>query len=142
MNQITAGIIGALLAAVMLLALPHYSQPQEATIVGSSYADLYGNCQVTESKVAIGHQAATQLLAQSSSRQWAIVQQPLNATNTVALSFAGSAVVGTGYELPAATTSLTFGLGTDIRTGSAITARSSTGSTTVKVIQCDGRIRY
>lgn len=117
-----------------------------APVAGAAYADLYGTCEVSESFVAIGNGAATQLLAADASRQWAIVQQPLNASNTVALSLAGSAVIGHGYELPNATSSnpmpeFRYGFGTETRSGNALTARTGTGSTTIKVMQCSGRAR-
>ena len=97
-------------------------------------------CTVTESKVAVGHQLATTIVP-AGARSWAIIQQPVNATNTVALSFGGTAVVGSGYQLANATTSnyaseLKLGFATDLPTGVAITARTSTGSTTLNVIYC------
>lgn len=110
---------------------------------GSSYSDLYGNCEVTETIVSVGHQAATQVLPQSSSRQWAIIQNPVAATNTPTITFSGTAVSGHGYQINHASSSeFRFGMGTEIKTGNAVSVITDTGSTTVKVIQCDGRIRY
>jgi hypothetical protein len=113
---------------------------------GSSYSDLYGNCEVTETIVTVGHQVARQVLAQSSSRQWAIIQQPLNGTNTPYISFVGPTTTIASFRL--ASTSLvdvphfTFGMGTDIKTGNGVWVRNDNGSSTIKVIQCDGRVRY
>lgn len=127
-------------------------------MVGALYVDRFadneaplgnslalGECDVYETVVAVGHQAATQLLPVNPARQWAIVQQPLNATNTLALSLDGSAAVGSGYELPPAsvisgtatsTPEFRFGYATDIRTGNALSARTNNGSTTAKVLEC------
>jgi hypothetical protein len=97
-------------------------------------------CTVTESKVVVGHQQSLTILA-AGARSWAIIQQPLNATNTISLSLGGTAVAGSGYTLtPATSTSpvseLRLGFSTDLPTGVAVTARTSTGSSTLNVITC------
>lgn len=126
-------------------ALKLTQAPATPEVVGSAYDDLYGNCIVTERVVSVGHQAATQVLATSTSRQWAIIQQPINATNTPTIAFSGLAVSARAFQLstssPTGIPQFAFGLGTDIKTGNAVSVRTDSGTTTVKVIQCDGRTR-
>lgn len=97
-------------------------------------------CTVTTTLVSIGNQAATTILS-GGARSWAIIQQPVNATNTVAASLGGTPTIGTGYELtPATSTSpvsqLALGYSTPIPYQGAVSARTGTGSTTLKVIEC------
>lgn len=109
--------------------------------VAVSDGGSFGNvrlCTVTENLVALGHQEATTILG-SAPRQWAIIQQPINATNTASLSFGGTAVSGRGIQLSTSTPtpdSQIFGLATEKPYQGAISAITDTGSTTVKVIQC------
>ncbi len=125
-------------AAIWFLAPTTPSTQQEPQ---QKSGDL-GLCSITESTTSIGNQASTLVLATSSSRQWAIIQQPTNATNTVTLSFSGfPAVSGRGYQLtPATTTSpvdeLALGFATQFRTYAPVRAITNTGSTTIKVIDC------
>ncbi len=101
-------------------------------------------CTPTETKVAVGNQAATTILG-AGPRSWAVVQQPANATNTVSVSFGGTAVVGSGYTLnkdvtgndaASTTDQVVFGFATQLPTSAAISAITSTGSTTLNVIVC------
>jgi len=93
--------------------------------------------------VNIGHQESVTVLA-AGSRQWAILQQPQHATNTVSLSFGATttaSVAGQGFELTQATATspvpqLVVGFGTNLPTSDAITAITDSGSTTLKVISC------
>src|SRR4051812_37080346 len=55
-------------------------------------------CNVTSSKVAIGNQLATTVLT-AGSYQWAMIEQPVDATNTVSIAPGGTAVAGTGILL-------------------------------------------
>jgi hypothetical protein len=101
-----------------------------------------GICDVTETAAVIGDDNATVILHEDPSRQWAIIQQPLNATNTVSLSIGGTAAKNSGYVLSPATTTnvareLILGFSTDIRTADAVTAITSTASTTINVIDCN-----
>lgn len=97
-------------------------------------------CTVTTTLVSIGHQAATTVVS-GGARSWAIIQQPVNATNTVAVSLGGTAAIGSGYELtPATSTSpvpqFLVGYATPLPYQGAISARTNAGSTTIKVIEC------
>jgi len=97
-------------------------------------------CTVTESVVVVGHQQ-TRTVLDAGARSWAVIQQPLNATNTVSLSLGGTAVAGQGYQLANATTSnyaseLRLGFATDLPTGVAVTARTVSASSTLNVIVC------
>lgn len=110
---------------------------------GTSSLTSYPCNNVTSTSTVIGNQVSTQVLATSSRRAWARIQQPINATNTVAISFAGgtAAVLGTGVQLsPSTSTSpvpfVDFGLNADLPYVGAVQAITSTGSTTVLVTQC------
>lgn len=136
-TQISLTALFAVIVGLFVLAQPG---TPDGTLAG--FNQDFGNCTVSESKVSIGHQASTTILTKDRTRQWVIVQQPINATNTVALSFGGVAVVGSGYELGTTTSPLpyeiTFGPQAGVNTQDAVTAITSTGSTTVKVVQCAG----
>lgn len=102
-------------------------------------------CSVSSTEVAtLGNQLSSTVLAANETRAWARIQQPLNATNTVALSFdeGAAAVRGEGYTLTNATTTSpvamtdAFGRATDLPYTGAVTAISSTGSSTVLVTEC------
>ena len=97
-------------------------------------------CDVTTTKVSIGHQAATTLLS-AGSYQWVQIVQPINATNTVYLGIATTPVAGSGsYLTPATTTSpvqsVTLGFSVDRPFKGAIQAITNNGSSTVEVLTC------
>lgn len=101
-------------------------------------------CTVTQTVKTIGHQFSTQILGKGA-RSWAIIQQPANATNTVALSLDNaSSTMARGYTLAPDTTPdvasstdrLAIGFTTEFPTSNAVEALTSTGSTTIKVIEC------
>ena len=130
-------VFSVVLALIGVTAYGLYS-----VTVGKNVSSNFGStrvCTITETKVAVGNEASTEVLS-AGSRQWAVVQQPTNATNTTAFSFAGDAVIGSGYELypgSASTTDyLKFGFATDLPTSASVEAITSTGSTTLKVIEC------
>ncbi len=97
-------------------------------------------CTVTTSKVSVGHQSAVTVLP-AGIKDWAIIQQPIAATNTVTLNIGGTAVSGTGYLL--ASSSITVGkqelfLGeaSHVPASDAVTAITNLGSTTLNVTYC------
>ena len=96
-------------------------------------------CTETHTSVAIGDDIATQILAKGS-RQWVIIQQPANATNTVALKLNGTAVMGQGYTLnggiSSTTESIKFGYATEFPSSALIQAITNFGSSTINVIEC------
>lgn len=114
--------------------------------------EVYGQavriCTVTQSVVPIGHQFSAVVSTSTPGRQWAIIQQPLNATNTVSLAFGATAVAGQGFTLnrdvtgPASVDSAStteyfkYGFATEFPMQTYVTARTSTGSTTVNLIEC------
>ena len=105
-----------------------------------TFGSGYRTCTMTQTVVAIGHQAPTTILA-AANRQWAAIQQPENATNTVSVSFGGTPTTGSGLSLtPATSTSpfpyFEFGNNTPFNYTGAVSARTNSGSTTIKVIQC------
>lgn len=98
-------------------------------------------CTVTQGTIQIGNLASTEILS-AGNRAWVIVQQPVNATNTVAISLDGTtAQISEGYHLGdawATTTPSEFrmGFGTDITNQNSLNAITNLGSTTVNVISC------
>lgn len=126
-------VISALIASATLFLAPR-TIPNKLSLGGLPL------CTVTESVKTVGHQESL-TVANAGSRQWLIIQQPVNATNTVALSTVGAASIGSGFEMTEATTSspvteFAIGFSTDYPTSNAVTAISGTGSTTVKVLEC------
>lgn len=129
----------AIVAALVFTALcsgyqAYHLKKQQA------FGSGYRVCTMTQTVVAIGNQAPTTILA-AANRQWAMIQQPENATNTVAVSFGGTPTVGSGLSLTRATStspvpSFTFGNLTDFPYTGAVSVRTDNGSTTIKVIQC------
>lgn len=110
----------------------------------SNFGEATRVCSVTQSVVAIGHQVSKQILAKGN-RQWVIIQQPQNATNTVALSFDNaSSTLVRGYTLApdvtpdvaSTTDKVILGFATELPTSNAVEALTNTGSTTIKVIEC------
>lgn len=96
------------------------------------------------SAVSIGNQVSTEIVATSSNRAYVIIQQPLNATNTVHLSFDRGAVAtaDNGIALANATTSgdrtyIDFGRATNFPYVSSVTGITDAGSTTVLVTECN-----
>lgn len=97
----------------------------------------------TVTPATVGNQVSTTLLSSASNRAWAIIQQPLNATNTTSISFdeGAAAVLGEGISLQTASTTdgisyMKFGLSTELPYTGAVTGITNTGSTTVQIIQC------
>lgn len=133
-------IISALLVLIVATLFGIFRAPIQSAAKNSLGLAV---CTVTETKVAVGPQAATTVLA-AGARSWAIVQQPANATNTVSVSFGGTAVKGSGYSLAPDTTpdvasstdKLVTGFSTELPTSAALSAITSTGSSTLNVIVC------
>jgi hypothetical protein len=129
-NSLTLAICALAIGAMATVIIVSFVQKSQT--FGSI---SLGTCQVTHSVASVGHQQTRTVLDASTRRQWAIVQQPANASNTVSLSFGGTAVAGQGYQL-IATSSIMLGFATDLRTGAAITARTASASSTVLVTTC------
>ncbi len=96
----------------------------------------------TITAVAIGNQASTQVLATSSNRAFAIVQQVRNAAGvasssvSLALNEDVLATVGNGIQLSTTTPTLTFGINTPLPYTGAVHAITDTASTTLRVTEC------
>jgi hypothetical protein len=97
----------------------------------------------TTTPVVIGNQATSTILAKRADRAWALIQQPQNATNTVAVAFSGfmSADMAEGVQLQSSSSTtgisyLKFGLSTELPDTGIISGLTSTGSTTVLVTEC------
>ncbi len=150
-NRLNAAIPYLILAAVVALALGWQvafgaPAPRDENSVP---AVLGASCTTSTTRVVfIGHQVATTVFSASSTRAWASVQVPQSATNTVAIAFGGTAVLGQGYQLVpvqessnttsgTTTPSVQFGLRTDLPYTGAVTALTNNGSTTVLVMECN-----
>lgn len=110
---------------------------------GTSFVNSQACTISTDTVAIIGNQLSSTLLAANSRRAWAIIQQPLNATNTVAVSFnnGASATLNSGLQLQNASTTngvyeIHFGLATEFPYTGVVTGITSTGSTTVRITQC------
>lgn len=138
--KFTEGAIAvAVIALSVALGLAGYMGIATYLKVANAEPQLSGatsQCDVTETTVAIGHQLATTILA-AGSYQWAAFVMPVNATNTVSLLPGGTVTAGHGFQLtPTTTPQLVLGFAPNMPYRGAVTARSSTGSTTINVISC------
>jgi hypothetical protein len=119
------------------------------TVKGGNQTNLSGvqndRCTVSSTEVAVVNPSSTSILSANGTRAWAIIQQPVNATNTIALSFdeGADAVLGQGYQLADISTSTgeaqaspMFGRGTEFPYTGEVTAIASVGTTTVLITEC------
>lgn len=109
-------------------------------ILGSVNAQ---KCSVSSTQVAlVGHQLSSTILSANETRAYAKIQQPVNATNTVSLSFdeGAAAVLNRGIQLygvySTTSPSIEFGRATDFPYTGAITGITNLGSTTVLITEC------
>lgn len=121
--------------AVMLVNLtPTFSLAGE----GGKFAS---DCDIsTYTKVAIGHQTAVELLASHGRRAWARVDLPISdagaATNTVSLGLGVTATLNEGVQLATSTNTFVFGLNTDMPFTGSVSAITSNGTTSIRVVEC------
>lgn len=131
----------AFISAFILIAGAHLLSGKDTL---GSYAGFAAyDCSVSTSTTVVVNPQSTTILAEHSRRAWASIQQPRNATNTIALSFneGASAVANGGFQLSIGTSSspineITFGLNTDFPYTGAVTGIASAGTTTVLVTEC------
>lgn len=144
MKYLQIGIIaGAIFLLGIVLAIRIIPSP--APSFGGTGLLTQAACTVsTVNTVPIGNQNSSTLIPANGRRAWAIVQQPLNATNTISLAFATgtSATLTSGISLENASTtnglsSITFGLNTNFTYTGAVTGITSTGSSTVNITVCN-----
>lgn len=138
-------LISALILGTIIAALVGYDRIAfgAAEALRDDNRNIVGyECNVyAESVVSVGHQESKTVLAASSSRAWAIVQLPINgsgiATNTASLSLdGGAATLPLGIELSTTTPYITFGIKTDLPFTGAVTALTSSGTSTLRVVEC------
>jgi hypothetical protein len=91
--------------------------------------------------MGIGHQESKTLINVNGRRAWAKIQLATSgvgvATNTASLSLGGVATLAGGTEISTSTDfSLEFGLNTPLPYVGAVAGITSTGSTTVRVVEC------
>lgn len=104
---------------------------------------IYSSCVPTSSLVVVGHQESKTILATSSTRAWARIQQPVNATNTLALDLTGGvATLNSSAQLTPATTSspvpfIDLGRNTELPHAGLISGITDKGTTTVHVTECN-----
>ena len=131
--------IGIIATVVIFVGLSY--TPVSVPVGGLASRD----CDVTETTISVGHQLSTTVLSAKGRRAWAVIQQPINATNTVTVSFdGGTAAVDTqGYSLSindgnsaSTTDQVIFGLNTLFPYTGAVTAITASASSTLSIISC------
>jgi len=129
-------ILSILGGAIIFSSL--WSVKEEKTLEGISDS----SCTITHTTTAIGNELATTALASAPNRAWAVIEQPVNATNTVSVNLGGTAVSGAGYILLDIATStgsadrLTFGLNAELPYAGAVSVITNVGSSTIRTTQC------
>lgn len=116
-----------------------------STTLGTVGGDLADACtSMTVTQVPIGNQVSTAILATSSRRAYVLLEEPVNATNTISIStnFGAPAVLNGGMSLtPATSTSpvplIELGLNTELPYTGGITAITGSGSTTISITNCN-----
>ncbi len=114
-----------------------------AGVTGGSQSDACAS--TTNAVMAVGKDIPTTLLSTTSNRAVARIQQPKNATNTIAISdtIAAASFLTAGIQLSSTTAaintlpSISLGLNTEIPYTGAISAIADTGSTTLLVSTCN-----
>ncbi len=140
-NQLKV-VLGIILMSVLIGSISTIFKTQE--VQGQTTGPATQACTASTSKVTIGHQLSTQVLATSSRRAWARVQVDQNATNTVALALNDvTATLNNGILINQAlingvstTPILDLGLNTALPYTGSIKAITNLGSTTLLVTQC------
>jgi hypothetical protein len=137
---LTISILGIIAAIYFYLFGNHVLELFENQSLGQINSR---GCSVSSTLVAgVGNQVSSTVLSAKGNRAWARIQQPNNATNTVALSFdeGAAAVLGRGVSLNNNATStipdISFGLATAFPYTGAVTGITDIGSTTVLVTEC------
>lgn len=134
--------IGAAIVLITVFSL-HFTKGNDNEDVALQGLNTTDCAVSTVTPATVGDDISSTLLASAANRAWAIIQQPLNATNTVSISFdeGAAAVLGLGISLQNSSTTtgtsyLKFGLSTDFPYAGAVTGITSTGSSTVQITQC------
>ncbi len=143
--------VGAVLACALgfYIALMSHQEPQKTGgITNGSQADACAS--TTNAVIAVGKDIPTTLQATTSNRGVLVIQQPRNATNTIAISttIAAANFLTAGLQIGSTTaaastainpipTIVMLGLNTVIPYTGAVSAISETGSTTVLVSTCN-----
>lgn len=142
-TKITALVAFGLAMLFLGLYTYSYTPPQNVsgvTVLSENRLPLGTSCyNTTPVPIPIGNSTTT-LLAASSTRAYARISQPLNATTSPIIVFGEGSLVKTQPTLTAATATspipyIEFGLLTPFPFTGTVTA-SSTASTTVNVIEC------
>lgn len=132
------GSLVLIVAAVAVLFA--YLVPQNLSAQALTLGRLGARCNMSATTtVVIGNQSSTQILAAHSLRAWATIQLPSLggvSTNTVSLNFDAPATLASGYELSTSTREFSLGLNESFPFVGAVNAITSTGSTTIRVIEC------
>lgn len=137
-------IIGAIFAVSTFVGVFLATSAKTPTLGGTSSLASYPCATVTNTRVAIGNQLSTTVLAASSRRAWARISVPNAATSTFFLSLGGTATVGSGVVLngsnvkggASSTPFIDIGLDTWLPYTGAVSAITNVGSTTAVVSTC------
>jgi len=141
-TKIEIAIAGILLAIASYL-VGGVNIPQK--LAGGNSGITAAQCTLgTATRVTVGNQASSVILAAAGNRAWAMIQSPSSATNTVAISLGGTPTIGSGIEINSTSTDttvvpmtyFTFGRNTDLPYTGAINGLTNLGSTTIQVVEC------
>jgi hypothetical protein len=129
------------LVGIAIFCLGLWSLSTEKTDAFSSVAGSGCNV-VSTTTINIGNQTATTIVASAANNAYVLIQQPVNATNTVALGLgANASLTGSGIKLApggASTSpdSQAFGLNAPMPYTGSVSAITNLGSTTLGVTIC------
>lgn len=135
--------LAAVLAAVILLGGIWYGNSLNQGRFGTTSLLTSQSCTASTSIMTIASSASTQVLATTSRRAWARIENT-NTSNSVAVAFDYDKTISTSkgnyLQLPTATANVAptvdFGLSTDFGYTGSVQASSSVGSVSLLVTQC------
>lgn len=145
MNTFLQSLASTLIAgAVLLVGWASFApEKSEDLSLGGNGGLTAAQCSVTtSSRSIVGNQLSSTVLSAAGNRAWAIIEAPIQATSTIALSFdeGAAAVVGNGLALNSNSTTtkdhIVFGRATEFPYTGAVTGITNVGSTTVTVTEC------
>lgn len=124
---------------VAVLAVVIYTQVSPAKVLGGGLSNPSCNTETT-TRVTVGDDIATTVLATTTNRAYARLQLNNGETNNVYVAF-NDAVPSTSLGIPMIASSslavLEFGLNTDYPTTGAVKIRTNNSTTTLSLITCN-----
>jgi len=134
-------VVVAGLVVVIGLAIALSFSSFEQSFAGEGGREASACTIFATSTVAVGNQTSTRVTTNYSNNAYVIVQQPVNASNTVYLNFNSSSTAASGFHLAPGEASstpdtLVFGKNTDFPFAGYVEALTSVGSTTLNITEC------